>query len=66
VVTEDPAAVKVADRLCCAISGKRRYPLQALYHRVVFSLGIRPFVRKKGELYKGVTDKWKELGIDHR
>ncbi|MBO4242373.1 MAG: hypothetical protein J5883_03760, partial [Clostridiales bacterium] len=61
---EDTTAVKAAEKLYSAISEKKSYPLQAIYHRVIFSLGIMPFVRKKGELYKGVTDKWKELGIE--
>jgi hypothetical protein len=54
---------KTADRLYSVISGAKKYPGQAIYHAIIFSLGIKPFVLKKGNRYKGVTDKWKEVGI---
>lgn len=37
--------------------------LQSLYHRIIFNFGIRPFVKRKGGLYKGVTVRWSEMGI---
>ena len=36
---------------------------QGVFHKAVFSFGIRPFVMKKGEKYRGVIAKWKEYGI---
>jgi len=54
---------KTADHLYSVISGAKKYPGQAIYHAIIFSLGIKPFVLKKGNQYKGVTDKWKEVGI---
>ena len=52
-----------AERLYSAISHKKKYPFQSLFHALIFNLGIRGFVRKKGSAYKGVPDKWKALGI---
>ena len=63
---EDPEALKASEKLFTAISKNRSYPLQAVYHKIVFSFGIKPFVRRKGKTYQGVMDKWKELGIDFR
>ncbi len=54
-------------RGCCACysTGKCVFndDAEALFHRIIFSAGIKPFVKKKGDLYKGVTDKWAEIGI---
>ena len=33
-----------------------------VYHFVVFRIGIKPFVLKKGNKYQGVVDRWKEAG----
>ena len=52
-----------AQRLIRAIKGHRSYPFQCLFHRIIFSLGIKPFVKKKGETYRGVVTKWKEYGV---
>jgi hypothetical protein len=54
---------KVADHLYTAISKKKKNPIQKLHHAVIFSFGIKPFVKRKGSKYKGVLNKWKELGI---
>lgn len=56
-------AVAAADRLAADIYRKRTYPLQYLKHQVIFRAGIRPFVSRKGECYRGVTDKWEHAGI---
>lgn len=42
---------------------KRACIFQKLYHHIIFSFGIRPFVKRKGELYKGVTLRWSDMGI---
>jgi len=42
-----------------AVIRQKRYPLQALYHKIIFELGIKPFVLRKGEKYNGVINKWK-------
>lgn len=55
--------LKAADKLYDSIRKKRRYPLQAISHKIIFSFGIRPFVLKKGDLYKGVRDRWNENNI---
>ena len=42
-----------------AVIRQKRYPLQTLYHKIIFELGIKPFVLRKGEKYNGVINKWK-------
>ena len=54
---------KTAGQLYSAVKGKKKYAVQGILHSAVFSFGIKPFVKKKGNLYKGVTEKWKKLGI---
>jgi multimeric flavodoxin WrbA len=46
-----------------AISAHRKKPLQYIYHRIIFYLGLKPFVKKKGSQYQGVLDRWKDLGL---
>ncbi|MCR4776412.1 MAG: flavodoxin family protein [Saccharofermentans sp.] len=41
-----------------AVIRKKRYPLQSLHHKIVFDLGIKPFVLSKGEKYSGVISRW--------
>lgn len=52
-----------AEQLYQAVIHKRKKAVQFIYHKIIFELGIKPFVKRKGSSYKGVTDKWKELGI---
>lgn len=56
-------ANKTGQRLYDAIRTHKRYPLQAVYHKMVFDFGIRPFVLRKGGKYNGVIIKWKEMEI---
>ena len=52
-----------AQKLYRDISMQRKHLIQVLLHRMIFALGIRPFVRKKGIFYKGVVERWRELGL---
>ncbi|MBP5492217.1 MAG: flavodoxin family protein [Clostridiales bacterium] len=52
-----------AQKLFRAINKHKRYPFQSLFHGIIFSFGIKPFVKKKGEKYRGVVTKWKEYGV---
>lgn len=52
---------KKAKRLYKDIKGKRSHPLQDLIHLIVFYIGIRPFVMKKGGEYAGVINHWKRF-----
>lgn len=45
------------------IKSQKKYPIQAIVHKIIFSFGIRPFVKSKGELYQGVINKWKANNI---
>lgn len=50
-------------KLFRAVSRNKKHLIQSAFHYAVFSFGIRPFVLKKGEKYRGVTAKWKEYGV---
>ncbi len=52
---------KKTNRLYKDIMGKRRYLLQGIVHFIIFQIGIRPFVMKKGEEYAGVINHWKSF-----
>ena len=57
---------KAARKLYLDIITYRKHPFQILVHWIIFTFGIRPFVKKKGELYKGVVERWKEYGLISR
>lgn len=46
------------------INNKAKYRTQAIIHRLVFSVGIKPFVLKKGAVYSGVLEKWQRYGVN--
>ncbi len=50
-------------RLIRELQGKKKHLVQCFCHGIIFRLGIRPFVMKKGATYAGVVRKWKERGI---
>ena len=52
-----------AHKLYRDISKRRKHFYQIILHRIIFTFGIRPFVNKKRNLYKGVVDKWIEYGL---
>ena len=53
----------VSQNLIRAMKGKQYYPIQSIVHFLIFHLGIKPFVKKKGALYQGVRERWSKLGI---
>ena len=62
-VAVEKRAERAGRKLFRAVSRHKKYSLQSVFHRVIFSFGIRPFVMKKGEKYHGVVAKWKEYGV---
>ena len=54
---------QVSQNLIMAMKGKQYYPIQSIVHFLIFHLGIKPFVKKKGALYQGVRERWSKLGI---
>lgn len=59
----DGHITRASQALFKAIKVRISYPMQSIFHKIIFSFGIKPFVIKKGSRYRGVTDKWKEYGI---
>ena len=54
---------KSVAKLVLGIKNKKIYPIQGVCHFVIFNLGIKPFVKKKGVAYRGVLKKWESKGI---
>ena len=54
---------KCAERLYRDIEKKRVYVCQKLWHGMIFNFGIKSFVKRKGEAYRGVAARWKSKGI---
>lgn len=54
---------QAARKLYLDISMQRKHLFQILFHRIIFTFGIRPFVKRKGRLYNGVVERWKEYGL---
>lgn len=40
------------------LQNKRSYRIQRICHSLIFNLGLRPFIMKKGEKYNGVVRHW--------
>ncbi|OON84711.1 hypothetical protein BXO88_15945 [Oribacterium sp. C9] len=53
----------VSNRFIKDIQSKKIYPAQKVFKSVIFNIGIRPFVKKKGLAYHGVMEKWDNIGI---
>jgi len=53
----------VSQRFIRGMRCKQYYPFQSIVHFLIFHLGIKPFVKKKGTLYQGVRERWSKLGI---
>lgn len=56
-------AHRLSDNLYSDIIKRKSYLFQTLIHSVIFSVGIKPFVKSKGESYNGVVFKWKNKKI---
>ncbi len=54
---------KAAERLYNDISVGKKHVFQSIKHRIIFEIGIRPFVVKKGAAYAGVLNCWKANGL---
>ena len=59
----DRQSRKLANSIVNDIKYKKKYIVQAIQHKLIFSFGIQPFVKRKGENYAGVRNKWRQLGI---
>ncbi len=53
----------IADRLYKDIDRSKHYLVQQIMHNLIFSVGIKPFVLKKGDSYRGVLNRWRKIGI---
>lgn len=60
---DEKVAFDIADKIYNDITVNKAYIFQKIKHRFIFSMGIKPFVQKKGKKYQGVTDRWDKVGI---
>ncbi|MBZ4667573.1 MAG: flavodoxin family protein [Defluviitaleaceae bacterium] len=42
----------------------KKYILQRVIQSIIFYIGIKPFVLKRGEQMKGVIKRWESMGLD--
>lgn len=54
---------KIAVKFNKDINVKRKYIIQDMFHKIIFNIGIKPFVFKKEKDYEGVLKHWKQNGI---
>ena len=61
---------RLIKKICCLtdkmyhdIRRQKRYIFQYIMHKAVFTMGIKPFVIRKGESYKGVLFRWEKNWI---
>ena len=52
-----------SEKLYQSVRRKKRYFIQELVHKAVFEVGIKPFVLRKGEDYRGARKIWEEMGM---
>lgn len=53
----------VSEKLYRSVREKRRFLIQRLINKIVFEVGIKPFVLRKGETYRGVREMWEKNGV---
>ena len=54
---------KSVEKLVLGVKDRKSYLIQGILHSVIFHLGIKPFVMKKGDAYRGVLEKWERMRI---
>lgn len=54
---------KLIIKATCKMAAKKKNSFQVLYHKLIFDIGIKPFVKRKGKLYRGVTERWSDMQI---
>lgn len=59
----DKKTDRLVRRFYDSVEERKKYLFQGLKHRVVFEVGIKPFVVKKGKSYTGVLNHWKKVGL---
>ena len=59
----DRKCKRISKKFYSGIKNKKKYYVHLIIHKIIFTVGIRPFVKSKGELYKGVIEKWRKNNI---
>lgn len=54
---------KIVNRFYDDVAVRKKYVFQRMRHKLIFEIGIRPFVIRKGADYIGVLNRWKENGL---
>nr|WP_297175241.1 flavodoxin family protein [uncultured Agathobaculum sp.] len=61
--TIDKIAQKYSAKLYKDISTKRKYRMQKIKQFFVINIGLKPFILQKGDSYKAIQERWRELGL---
>ena len=59
----DKQTRRLANSIVKDIKYQKKYIGQAIIHKMIFSFGIQPFVKRKGASYAGVLNRWKQQRI---
>ena len=56
----DKKTRKLAKGIIKDIECRKKHIIQAITHKLIFSFGIQPFVKRKGASYAGVVSRWEQ------
>lgn len=48
----------LSNRIFNDIKTQKKYFVQSMLHKIIFSVGIKSFVKSKGQSYNGVVNRW--------
>lgn len=59
----DKRSRRLANCIIKDIKNQKKHIVQTIKHKLIFSFGIQPFVKRKGINYAGVLNRWNQQGI---
>ncbi|MDD3417851.1 MAG: flavodoxin family protein [Lachnospiraceae bacterium] len=59
----DKKLESISEKLYIDIKEQKNHMIQTITHKIIFSVGIKPFVKSKGTQYQGVVRRWGNIGI---
>lgn len=55
--------IKKTNRLFNDILHKKQYRLQGLKHKIIMNIGLKPFIKRKGNEYEAINKRWSDIGL---
>lgn len=56
-------AEKCAEKLYKSIEQNKQYVFQKIKHKIIIEAGLKPFIKRKGDAYASIQQRWKALNI---